>query len=410
MRKPVFLRVVCGIFVIFAASAVTLTAQTLTTLVTFDGTNGEQPYFAPLVQNTNGNIYGTTLSGGPSTADCSNGQGFGCGTIFQITAAGEFSTLYSFCSQVSCSDGISPFAGLAHDENGNLYGTTGSGGTSFQGTVFKITPEGILTTLYNFCSQTNCADGAQPFATLVYFAGDFYGTTTSGGANGDGTIFKITPAGQLTTLYSFCSQVNCTDGYVVYGAMIEFNGKLWGTTLQGGANGFGTVFAVTTAGKLTTLHSFDAVDGASPWGELLHAANGYFYGTTSGGGTRDDGTVFKMTAAGKLTTIYNFCADTDCPDGVAPLGGLVQGRNGNFYGTTNDGGANFRGTIFEITEAGELTTLYSFCSKTDCTDGEYPYTPLVQGSNGKLYGTTEGGGDPSCDSPSGCGIVFSFVQ
>ncbi len=158
------------------------------------------------------------------------------------------------------------------------------------------------------------------------------------------------------------------------------------------------------------MHSFDAIDGATPFGGLLHAANGDFYGTTSGGGTRDDGTVFKMTATGKLTTIYNFCADTDCPDGVAPLGGLVQGRSGNFYGTTADGGAHFRGTIFEITEAGKLTTLYSFCAETDCSDGEYPYTGLVQGSDGDLYGTTQGGGDLSCASPSGCGTAFSFTQ
>jgi uncharacterized repeat protein (TIGR03803 family) len=213
VRKLDFARMACGVFAFCAAATITLAAQTLTTLVTFDGSNGEEPYFASLVQNTNGNIYGTTISGGPSTADCSNGQGFGCGTIFQITPAGEFSTLYSFCSQINCSDGISPYAGLAHDESGNLYGTTSSGGTTFEGTVFKITPEGVLNTLYNFCSQTNCTDGGLPFATLVYFAGDFYGTTSSGGANGFGTIFKITTAGQLRNFAFRLSRCRALHGF-----------------------------------------------------------------------------------------------------------------------------------------------------------------------------------------------------
>jgi uncharacterized repeat protein (TIGR03803 family) len=384
---------------VFAAS-ITGTAQTLTTLVEFDGSNGGSPYFATLVQDTNGNVYGTTLQGGAN----------GLGTIFQVTAEGEFSTLYNFCSQANCADGGVPYAGLAHDAEGNLYGTTSQFGANFDGTVFEITPEGVLTTLYNFCSQANCTDGSYPYGGVVYFAGNLYGTTSSGGSNGDGTIFKLTLGGQLTTLHSFCSQANCADGYSVYDAMIEANGKLWGTTQQGGSNGFGTVFSITPGGKFKSLHSFNSIDGSTPFGGPVHAANGNFYGTTSDGGDRDDGTVFKMTTSGKLTTIYNFCADPDCPDGVAPLGGLAQGSNGNFYGTTADGGANFRGTIFEITPAGELTTLYSFCSKTDCADGDYPYTGVVQATDEKLYGTTYGGGDLNCASPGGCGTVFSLTE
>jgi uncharacterized repeat protein (TIGR03803 family) len=400
MRNRNFVSMTCGVFAFCVVATISLSAQTLTTLVSFDGSNGEDPYFASLVQNTNGNIYGTTLQGGANSL----------GTIFQVTAEGEFSTLYNFCSVGSCADGITPFAGLAHDDEGNLYGTTYSGGANFQGTVFKITPEGVLTTLYSFCSQTNCADGSAPYSTPLYLAGDVYGTTSGGGANGAGTIFKVTPEGQLTTLYSFCSQPNCADGYFIYSAaLIEANGKLWGTTQQGGANGFGTVFSISTAGKFTSVHSFNTIDGSAPWGGLVHAANGDFYGTTSEGGARDDGTVFKMTAAGKLTTIYNFCAATDCPDGVAPLAGLTLGSNGDFYGTTADGGANFLGTLFEITPAGKLTTLYSFCSKTDCIDGESPYAGVVEGTDGKIYGTTYGGGDLSCASPSGCGTVFSFT-
>jgi uncharacterized repeat protein (TIGR03803 family) len=169
------------------------------------------------------------------------------------------------------------------------------------------------------------------------------------------------------------------------------------------------VFSTTTAGKFKAVHSFNAIDGAEPSGGLLYA-NGKFYGTTDGGGARDDGTVFEMTASGKLTTLYNFCAEIDCPDGVAPLGGLVQGTNGNLFGTTEAGGKNFRGTVFEITPTGNLTTIYNFCSKKKCADGEYPYAGLIQGSDGELYGTTTGGGDFSCSPPNGCGTVFSLTE
>ncbi len=397
-------------FAFCIATAILSPAQTLTTIVAFDGANGEEPYFGSLSQDTNGNIYGTTLTGGTDTSSCSNGQGFGCGIIFQITTEGVFSTLYNFCSQPGCSDGIDSFGTLAHDSSGNLYGTTDTGGATFAGTVFKVTPEGVLTTIYNFCAQSNCADGSSPTSGLVSLGGDFYGTTSSGGANNAGTIFKISPSGALTTLYNFCSQPNCADGETVYDTMIEASGKLWGTTQGGGANNFGTVFSITLAGKFTTVHSFNSIDGSTPIGGLLHTANGNFYGTTSAGGTRDDGTVFKMTATGKLTTIYNFCAKTDCPDGVAPLGGLVQGTNGSFFGTTVDGGSNFRGTVFEITPAGKLTTIYNFCSQTNCADGEFPYAGLIQASDGKLHGTTLQGGDLSCNSLNGCGTVFNLTE
>jgi uncharacterized repeat protein (TIGR03803 family) len=397
MKRFIFAKMACGLFLFCAAATVSLTAQTLTTLGTFDGSNGELPDFASLVQNADGNVYGVTVEGGAN----------GLGEIFQITSEGAFTTLYSFCSQPNCADGALPYAGLTHDNAGYLYGTTSQFGANYYGTVFKITPAGSLTTLYNFCSQTNCADGAYPYAGLLYFGGNFYGTTSYGGAKNAGTIFKITPAGQLTTLYSFCSQPNCADGEFAYDAMIAANGKLWGTTQNGGANGFGTVFSVTPAGALTTLHSF--TDGATAFGGLVHAANGNFYGTTAAGGSRDDGTVFKMTATGTFTTIYNFCAAIDCPDGVSPFGGLVLGSNGIFYGTTAAGGSNFRGTIFEITPAGKLTTLYNFCSNTGCSDGQYPYSGLLRASSGDLYGTTQEGGDLSCDSPNGCGTVFSFL-
>jgi uncharacterized repeat protein (TIGR03803 family) len=411
MGKLSFWKLFCLVFLFCAAAVIASPAQTFTTLATFDGTNGVEPAYGSLVQDSNGNFFGTTLTGGNNTSNCSDGQGYGCGTIFEITATGTLTTLHDFCSETNCADGLVPFGGLVKGASGNFYGTTNSGGT-FAGTVFEVTPQGTLTTLYNFCSQPNCADGEFPFAGLARASnGNFYGTTSSGGAHGAGTIFAFTPAGTLTTLYNFCSQPNCADGQLVYSPLLPAaNGKLYGTTLQGGAGGAGTVFAITLAGTLTTLHSFNYKDGAYPYGELLRTKSGTFLGTTSSGGLRDDGTIFQITSAGQLTTLYNFCVTTYCRDGAGPIGGLIRGANGNFYGTTSAGGANFQGTVFEITPAGKLTTLYSFCSKASCSDGEFPIAGLVQATDGTLYGTTADGGNLSCISGGyGCGTVFSLI-
>src|ERR1022692_1214834 len=321
-------------------------------------------------------------------------------------------TIYSFCSQTNCTDGATPYAGLVQAANGDLYGTTFFGGTNGQGTVFKITQGGTLTTLYSFCSQTNCTDGAAPFAGLVQAAnGDLYGTTADGGANNGeyGTVFKITSGGTLTTLHSFCSLgYPCTDGrYPVAGLVQATNGDFYGTTLQGGAKESGTVFKITPSGTLTTLYSFcsqtNCKDGVNPYAGLVQAANGDLYGTTSGGGNLGWGTVFKITPSGTLTTLYGFCSQANCGDGGAPDAGLVQAADGDLYGTASSQGANsYGGTVFKITPGGTLTTLYSFCSESGCTDGQYPYAGLVQDTNGDFYGTTtQKGGAAS-------GTVFSL--
>jgi uncharacterized repeat protein (TIGR03803 family) len=287
------------------------------------------------------------------------------------------------------------------------------------GTVFKITPGGALTTLYSFCSDSNCTDGAVPFAGLVQATnGEFYGTTQSGGANcfpeeGCGTVFKITQSGTLTTLYSFCAQGGCIDGSNPSGGLVQAaNGEFYGTTLGGGANGYGTVFKITPSGTLTTLYSFcsqnGCTDGDSAEAGLVEANNGEFYGTTSGGGANGYGTVFKITPSGKLTTLYSFCKKSRCTDGANPEAGLIQATDGDFYGTTYyGGGTNYGGTIFKITGSGTLTTLYSFCALSGCTDGEYPLAALVQDTSGVLYGTTyQGGSGGACFN--GCGTVFSL--
>ncbi len=368
----------CALLLLCAMTGIAAPAQIFTTLQSFDSTDGADPEAAP-VQGFNGNLYGTTQQGGAHSA----------GTVFEITPGGTLTTLYSFCSIGVCTDGDDPVAGLVQGTSGDLYGTTPGGGIHGAGTVFKITASGTLTTLYSFCSASGCTDGRHPITGLVQAAnGDFYGTTELDGAKGGGTVFKITPSGTLTTLYSFCSLSNCADGEGAWGLVQASNGRFYGTTVGGGENNDGTVFKMTPGGTLTTLHSFDSTDGAEPLAGLVQAANGDFYGTTYIGGAYSEGTVFKMTPGGTLTTLYSFCSQSGCPDGADPYDGLVQGTDGNFYGTTYAGGANFYGTVFEITSGGALTTLHSF----DYTDGEETHAGLFQGTNGDLYGTTYAGG------------------
>jgi uncharacterized repeat protein (TIGR03803 family) len=413
-------RTTCLVCAFCAVEAITSPAQTFKTLLMFNGADGGSPLYESLVQGRDGNFYGTTYSGGANAFKCRAH----CGTVFKITPAGKLTTLYSFCPQTHCPDGSNPVAGLVQATNGNFYGTTGSGGAHCPrygcGTVFEITPAGKLTTLHSF----NHAEGAVPRALVQATDGNFYGTTLTGGVNGQGTVFKITPAGKLTRLYSFCSQTNCIDGSGPEAALVQAtDGNFYGTTVGGGTQGYGTVYEVTPTGKLTTLYSFcpqtGCPDGAFPSAGLVQATDGNFYGTTEMGGAGSSscpgnagcGTVFKITPAGQLTTLYSFCSHTKCTDGSYPWAGLVQASNGNLYGTTANGGANDFcvnqcGTVFETTAGGSLTTLYSFCSQTGCTDGNIPFGTLMQATNGNFYGTTSEGGT-GCGS-YGCGTVFSL--
>jgi uncharacterized repeat protein (TIGR03803 family) len=366
-----------------AATVLVSPAQTFTTLASFNYFgNGAHPQYMSLVQGTDGNFYGTTPEGGI----------VGYGAAFEVTAGGDLTLLQSFCTFGGCPDGSEPYAGLIQATDGNFYGTTWQGGANSTGTVFEITAGGTLTTLYSFCSQTNCTDGDDPFAPLIQAAnGNFYGTTVNGGTKGYGTVFEITSGGTLTTLHSF----RYTDGASPTAGLIQAkNGNFYGTTLYGGAKGAGTVFEIIAGGKLRTLHSFGgAGDGADPYLGLVQATNGKFYGTTYDGGAHGHGTVFQVTAAGKLTTLYSFCSQKNCTDGANPYAGVIQARDGNFYGTTSKGGASNSGTVFEITAGGKLTTLHSFCSQKNCTDGADPSPGLIQATDGTFYGTTTEGGD-----------------
>jgi uncharacterized repeat protein (TIGR03803 family) len=305
MSKVSLWKTIFFLCVFCAVEAIGSPAQTLTTLHSFDYTDGAFPgnEGAGLVQATDGNFYGTTHTGGAHSD----------GTVFKITSGGTLTTLYSFCSQTNCADGSSPYAGLVQATNGNFYGTTpygGAQGLEGDGTVFKITPGGTLTTLHSFNGYPS--DGSHPYAELIQATdGNFYGTTQSGGANlfegsGAGTVFKITSSGKLTVLYSFCSQAGCTDGRGPRAGLVQAtDGNLYGTTVFGGAGGCGTVFKITPGGTLTTLHSFDGVDGCVPEAGLVQATGGNFFGTTHEGGTQSVGTVFKITLGGTLTTLYS---------------------------------------------------------------------------------------------------------
>ncbi len=397
-------------------------AQTLTTLVNFDGSNGRAPQ-ASLLQGLDGNLYGTTYKGGSTDAQ---------GTVFKVTPSGVLTTLLNFCAPDGCKyTGEQPTAGLIQTADGVFYGTA-QGGANNSGVVFSISSTGSETVLYNFCAQPNCADGHTPNGLVQVINGDLYGTTYVGGLgnslcfpglpgnDGCGTIFKITPAGALTTVYSFCSQANCSDGDEPVDGMVQgTDGNLYGTTSFGGDqeagdDGRGTIFKITPSGVLTTLYTFcsqtTCSNGVIPIAGLVQGTDGNFYGTTLGGGSGSryvDGTIFRITPEGELTTLYSFCVQSGCPDGAEPEAGLLQASDGNFYGTTYVGGNTKAacdsigcGTIFKITPTGVLTTLVSF----DFTDGAYPLAALIQDTNGMLYGTTTGGGQ----SNDGDGTLFSL--
>jgi len=329
---------------------------------------------------------------GSTNGACSFGE---CGTIFSITTSGALTTLYEFCSQTNCADGESPTSALIQGTDGSFYGVTPSGGSNpcsdrGCGTVFQISRSGALTTLHLFGEDDG--NGRFPYGTLVQgTGGSFYGPTEEGGGNDAGTIYTITSSGALTTLSKF----DGTNGETPRGGLVlGSDGNFYGTTIYGGNYNNGTVFKATPSGAVTTLYSFDFRDGSNPYAALIQATDGNFYGTTKEGGTNGDGTVYKITPDGVLTTLHSFHPY----DGTFPIAKLVQGTDGNFCGTTPNGGPGHVGTVFEITPNGKLTRLYGFSGP----DGDGPSSELVQDTNGIFYGTTSSGGF------NGLGTVFSL--
>jgi uncharacterized repeat protein (TIGR03803 family) len=263
-------------------------------------------------------------------------------------------------------------------------------------------PGTTFTTLHSFGGT----DGRESNAGLVQATnGNLYGTTYYGGTKDSGEVFEITPAGTLTTLHSFCSKSSCTDGEYTYATPVQgTDGNFYGTTYLGGSKELGTVFKITPSGTLTTLYTFGGTDGSQPLAGLVQGSDGNFYGTTYMGGSQGDGEIFKITPSGTLNTLHSFCSRAACKDGRNPFAGLVQGTDGNLYGTTLEDGAKGFGTVFKITPSGTLTTLHSFCTQSGCPEGQFPQTGLVQATSGNLYGTTITGGT------YGDGTIFEITQ
>jgi uncharacterized repeat protein (TIGR03803 family) len=316
------------------------TAPAVKTVYSFTGKGKDVPLLhARLIQGKDGNFYGV-----------SNVRGAGnFGTIFKITPAGVRTTLHAFTRNGA--DGAEPCDGLVADSHSNFYGTTGYGGSSGSGTVFKITPKGRFSALHSFTGigfAGGSADGALPHAGLVRGRdGNFYGTTWSGGRSGDGTVFKITPAGALRTLHSFTGS-NAEGAFPYAGLTPGGDGNFYGTTTlggrMGGGVGGGTVFRISQAGVLMTLHSFK--DGAYLYAGLVQGDDGNFYGETAFGGKMDGGTVFQITPAGVLTTLRSFSRYG--AGGSALIDDLAKGSDGSIYATTLSGGRHGKGTIFRI--------------------------------------------------------------
>jgi uncharacterized repeat protein (TIGR03803 family) len=385
--------------------------------------DGQSPEAALI--HVGGTLYGTTVDGGA----------YGDGTVFALGPGNSDRVLYSFCSQPACADGANPYASLINVA-GTFYGTTEYGGVSGQGTVFSIDPNtGSETVLYSFCAQQNCADGANPFASLIEVNGVLYGTAGGGGGtdcggSGCGTVFSLDPdTGSETVLHSFCSLQNCADGQYPEAGLINVNGTLYGTTVYGGTNLFGeggTVFALDpSTGAENVVYNFcglkNCADGQYADAGLVDV-NGILYSTTFTGGTHHEGTVFALDlGTGAETVLHSFCSQRNCTDGSSPLAGLNE-FGGMLYGTTFGGGTLYNttkgdvvigqicgggcGTVFSVNpDTGAETVLYSFCSRQNCTDGAFPEAGLIDLA-GTLYGVTLSGGTGPCIN--GCGTVFAL--
>ena len=452
---------------------------TLTTLMSFDGPNGANPY-GGLVQATDGYLYGLTAGGG------TDGQG----TAYRIDLGGAFRLLKSF----SGSDGFFPNAELIQGNDGQFYGTTTFGGVGF-GVVFKMTANGVVTVLRSLL----ITDGARPDSALMQASnGKVYGTTPSNGPSGAaGTVFEVTATGAFTRVHVFSGEpstpyapllarpdgslygvsaeggamasgtifklvpgvsfevlhgFNGTNGQGAYdGLTAAADGSLYGTAPKGGANsvgaifklapndtfsllasasaansngfyphsavvqasdgafygvmtaggagGAGTIYKVTATGTVSVGHAFDKLrDGSTPYGRLLYAADGLFYGTASSGGANFMGTLFSYDAAARRFTLLHTFSGSD---GANPFAGLIQGSDGRLYGTTFAGGAYGSGSVFAFDIASRnITTLHSF----KMTDGAYPYGALVEAADGRLYGTSSAGGTSSL------GTVYSLTK
>jgi uncharacterized repeat protein (TIGR03803 family) len=409
-----------------------------TVLHTFTG-GKDGAYPNGVIRDSTGDLYGTTSNGGAS----------GAGVVYEISASGHQKVLYSFTGG---KDGGSPDAALTQDRDGNLFGTTNGGGTANLGVVFKLERSGHETVLHTF---TRGPEGNQPYLAGVILDpdGNLYGTTSFNGSGGAGAVYKLDQSGTASVVYAFPGNVGGQYSYNA-GVILGSDGQLFGTTDYGGghgagvlyeldrkgdektlytfdfftANGFGqptagvirdsagnfygttfigqadtgygygVVYKIDAAGHAEVLHNFTGgADGGDPYGGVILDSKGNVYGTAAGGGDSNNGAVFEIEKSKHERVLYSF---TGGADGGSPLGSLIRDSDGNFYGTTNGGGAAGAGVVFKIDPSGHETVLYSF---TGGADGGYPYGGLVRDSAGNLYGATDGGG-----SALGAGVVFKI--
>jgi len=399
MTNKWFRYAVLGLAMLATAS---VQAQILKTLYNFNGTpDGALPVGG--VVRIGNSFYGTTANGGADSLP---------GTVFKVDLKANETTLYSFSGSP---DGYVPLAGLIKDSDGNLYGTTAYGGLYGFGTIFEVSKTGVETVLYSFSGYP--ADGVYPQAGLVRdAAGNLFGTTQYGGpgscqingfTEGCGTVFMLSNTGVETVLHGFVS--GTTDGQLpIARLLLDAAGNLYGTTCHGGTQGNGTVFKVTPGGTETVMYSFAGTpDGSCPLaGLILHA--GIFYGTTYQGGASNYGTVFKLTKAGQETVLYSFSALHQ--DGHYPQAALIRDSSGNLYGTTLGGGIETKychviengcGVIFKLSSAGKETVLHRFAGYP--IEGASPISDLLRDSLGNLYGTTDIGGTAEA------GTVFEWA-
>ena len=422
----------CGMVVFLALAAISGTAsgQQLSILHNFAGSatnEGSYPN-SSLAQDNNGNFYGTTSGGGTF------GQSiYDEGTIFKMAPDGTVSTLHSFGTASrnldgsTIADGYKPSGNLVFATDGNLYGTTAAGGEGADGTVYRISPAGVYTIVHSFAAA-NADQGTYPEAGVIEGKdGNFYGTTSQGGAYGVGTVFQLKPDGTYKAIYSFGATTD-DPASPSLGLVQDAQGNLYGTSAKGGSAGLGAIYKIDSQFNYSVIYSFmpapaaytftfnssyatNVSGGFSPNSPLVIGADGALYGTASGT-TYGAGAIYKVTPQGQFTLLHRFGDGSVASDGAEypintstslgisqgvssltapPAGPMVLATDGNFYGTTYQGGLGNGGTVFEMTPAGQVTIVHRFGDGAVAVDGVNP-NGLTQGSDGNFYGTTSAGG------------------
>ncbi|HKV79144.1 MAG TPA: choice-of-anchor tandem repeat GloVer-containing protein [Candidatus Sulfotelmatobacter sp.] len=370
-----------GIAAILFLPANAAIAQTYTPLYTYPiGSGAYSGIVAPslLSQGQDGDLYSTISNNGSMAA----------GSVYKVTTSGQYSLLYSFCAEGGhcLTTGGGPNGGVTLGFDGNLWGTTLGGGKNNAGTVFKMTPAGTLTSVYSFANGND--DSVPVYPVFQGQDGNMYGVSV-GEYNGQyGSFLKLTTKGAATA-HPFSYTNGADPSLPTQGT----DGNFYGTTQFGGdaTCKCGVVYKATAGGKITVLHKFTGYpnDGYRPYGVVVQGYDGNFYGITFQGGANNEGTVFKISPSGAYTLLHSFLYAAPAYDGASPIAGLTLGTDGNLYGSTSAGGTKNAGMIYKITTAGVETKLYDFCAVA-CTNGFGPRTPMVLHTDGKFYGNTSG--------------------